>query len=85
MNININAVNDDRRCNTQRRSPPPRVIPSLVTLPRLHPLRLHVACDEAILASIASPLVRGSELSSRQLRPALITDHPQCSDSTPAH
>ena len=31
--------------------------PFLATLPRLHPLRLHVPCDEAILTSIASPLV----------------------------
>ncbi len=34
--------------------------PLLATLPLLHPSRLHVPCDEAILASIASPLVRGS-------------------------
>ena len=48
----------------------------LATLPRLHSSRLHVPCDKAILVSIVSPLVRGRQLSSRQLCPALITRSP---------
>ena len=83
MNINIYArassmTIDDATCNVDH-----------LPLASSPPLRRFLACiPRAFTSLVTKPYSRPSRrhlLSSRQLRPALITDHPRCSDSTPAH
>ncbi len=83
MNINIYArassmTIDDATCNLDH-----------LPIASFPPLRRFLACIPCTFTSLVmKPYSRPSRrhlFSSRQLRPAFITDHPRCSDSTPAH
>ena len=83
MNINIYArassmAIDDATCNVDH-----------LPLASSPPLRRFLACiPHAFTSLVTKPYSHPSRrhlLSSHQLCPALITNHPRCSDSTPAH